>query len=333
MEETNFERTENDYCTKHREKLVDYCFDDHEALCHVCSHYEDHKNHKVKPLKEIMVEEESTIIDTRARLTEAIKSIELSFFKMNIETLQAHKELYISKLKSEFAVLYKMLDKKFSELYSKIVRAFEDCLSESEHMKVGFSAYLARLHYIRSVNCQRDIDLLHINMLADDLLGLNISTRFLHDFDIATESIFINEPVVKVQKTLDDYDFIDISERSLKILRQCFLESVILKPELVMPEFQAMFPSGASGGIQQSELLYKMQRDGCTPEVFHKRCNNKGATIMFIHANKGYVFGAFNPTSWLNEFSYSETDEAFLFSLCEPYRKRKPFKCRVKPGK
>jgi len=39
---------------------------------------------------------------------------------------------------------------------------------------------------------------------------------------------------------------------------------------------------------------------------------------MFIHANKGYVFGAFNPTSWLNEFSYSETDEAFLFSLCEP---------------
>jgi len=56
MEETNFERTENDYCTKHREKLVDYCFDDHEPLCHVCSHYEDHKNHKVKPLKEIMVE-------------------------------------------------------------------------------------------------------------------------------------------------------------------------------------------------------------------------------------------------------------------------------------
>ena len=219
MEETNFERTENDYCTKHREKLVDYCFDDHEALCHVCSHYEDHKTHKVKPLKEIMVEEESTIKDTRARLTEAIKSIELSFFKMNIETLQAHKELYISKLKSEFAVLYKMLDKKFSELYSKIVRAFEDCVSESEHMKVGFSAYLSRLHYIRSVNCQRDIDLLHINMLADDLLSLNISTRFLHDFDIATESIFINEPVIKVQKTLNDYDFMDISERSLKILR------------------------------------------------------------------------------------------------------------------
>ena len=54
---------------------------------------------------------------------------------------------------------------------------------------------------------------------------------------------------------------------------------------------------------------------------------------MFIHANKGYVFGAFNPTSWVNEFTYSETDEAFLFSLCEPLRRRRPFKCKVKPGK
>jgi len=73
--------------------------------------------------------------------------------------------------------------------------------------------------------------------LADDLLNLNISTRFLHDFDIATESMFINEAVPKVQKAIDDYDFIDISERSLKILRQCFLESIILKPELIIPEF------------------------------------------------------------------------------------------------
>jgi TLD len=105
----------------------------------------------------------------------------------------------------------------------------------------------------------------------------------------------------------------------LKILRQCFLDSKILRPELVTPDFQAMFPQ-TQGGIYQSELLYKMNRDGCTPEIFHKRCDNKGATIMFIEANNGYVFGAFNPTSWLNEFSYSETEDAFLFSLCEPTR-------------
>jgi hypothetical protein len=34
--------------------------------------------------------------------------------------------------------MYKMLDMKYSELYTKIVSAFEECVEESEHMKVGF---------------------------------------------------------------------------------------------------------------------------------------------------------------------------------------------------
>jgi len=38
--------------------------------------------------------------------------------------------------------MYKMLEVKYSELYSKINRAFEECAEESEAMKVGFSAYL-----------------------------------------------------------------------------------------------------------------------------------------------------------------------------------------------
>jgi hypothetical protein len=84
MEEANFERTENDFCTKHRERLVDYCYDDHEALCHVCSHYEDHKMHRVKPLKEIMIDEGTQVHVFKDKLSQAVKDIELSFFKMNI---------------------------------------------------------------------------------------------------------------------------------------------------------------------------------------------------------------------------------------------------------
>ncbi len=89
LEQTNYERTMDDFCTKHRERLVDYCFDDHEPICHVCSHYENHKRHTVKPLKEILVEQEERIKETRERLSEVIKSIEIGFFKMNLESLQA----------------------------------------------------------------------------------------------------------------------------------------------------------------------------------------------------------------------------------------------------
>ncbi len=58
-----------------------------------------------------------------------------------------------------------------------------------------------------------------------------------------------------------------------------------------------LFPAS---GIQKTELLYRMKRDGCSAEVFHKRCDERGATIILLHANNGYIFGAYNPTSWLN---------------------------------
>ena len=84
--------------------------------------------------------------------------------------------------------MYKMLEVKYSELYSKIHHVFEECVEESDAMKSGFQAYLQRLYFIKAVNPQRDIDVLYINQLSDDLLSLNVSTNFLHDFDVATYS-------------------------------------------------------------------------------------------------------------------------------------------------
>jgi hypothetical protein len=45
-----------------------------------------------------------------------------------------------------------MLEKKYSELYTKITTAFERCVVESDVMKVGFQAYLSRLYYLKNVN-------------------------------------------------------------------------------------------------------------------------------------------------------------------------------------
>jgi TLD len=47
--------------------------------------------------------------------------------------------------------MYKMLDLKYSELVSKINTAFEQCAQESDLMRLGFSAYLARLNYVKAV--------------------------------------------------------------------------------------------------------------------------------------------------------------------------------------
>jgi len=35
---------------------------------------------------------------------------------------------------------------------------------------------------------------------------------------------------------------------------------------------------------------------------------------MIVKTNDGYIFGGFNPTSWVSEFMYSECEDAYLFS-------------------
>ena len=80
LPEANLELTSEDFCMLHRERLLHYCFDDNQALCVVCAHYQDHTTHKVRALKDILAEQDSITKETKARLTEAIKSIEMRFF-------------------------------------------------------------------------------------------------------------------------------------------------------------------------------------------------------------------------------------------------------------
>ena len=65
------------------------------------------------------------------------------------------------------------------------------------------------------------------------------------------------------------------------------------------------------------------------PQRFHQCCDNKGATIMFVKANHGFIFGGYNPLSWMSDYSYSDTAEAYLFSVTDG-KGRKPVRCPVK---
>ena len=119
-----------------------------------------------------------------------------------------------------------------------------------------------------------------------------------------------------------------MSERHLANLRYCFIDSKILKPEMINNDLYITFPK-----IKQTELLYRMNRDGCKPDIFHRRCDNRGPTMILISANNGYIFGGYNPTSWISEYCYSECDDAFLFSITDPSNHRKPFKCVLSKSK
>lgn len=53
---------------------------------------------------------------------------------------------------------------------------------------------------------------------------------------------------------------------------------------------------------------------------------------MLVKANHGHIFGGFNPVSWVSDFSYTETDEAYLFSVTDG-QGRRPVRCPVRSQK
>lgn len=53
---------------------------------------------------------------------------------------------------------------------------------------------------------------------------------------------------------------------------------------------------------------------------------------MIVKANNGHIFGGYNPVSWVSDFSYSPTDQAYLFSVTDG-KQRQPVRCPVRRHK
>ncbi|KAK3596054.1 hypothetical protein CHS0354_032582 [Potamilus streckersoni] len=70
-------------------------------------------------------------------------------------------------------------------------------------------------------------------------------------------------------------------------------------------------------GPKQFTLLYCMNSHGCDPQVFHEKCDNRGATVTIIYSTSNHVFGGYTSISWQNsaEVRYAYDKSAFLFHL------------------
>lgn len=62
----------------------------------------------------------------------------------------------------------------------------------------------------------------------------------------------------------------------------------------------------------------KKRYNNTSAELFHKKCDNKGPTITVVSANHGFIFGAYNPASWIPSFCYTEAKDSFLFCVRRP---------------
>lgn len=68
------------------------------------------------------------------------------------------------------------------------------------------------------------------------------------------------------------------------------------------------------------KLLYKISRDGGSPQTFHHLCDNKGPTVTIFYNTDNNVYGGYLSESWLSIGGWIKDTSSFLFqfySNCE----------------
>ncbi|KAF0424047.1 btb/poz domain-containing protein 19-like [Gigaspora margarita] len=72
----------------------------------------------------------------------------------------------------------------------------------------------------------------------------------------------------------------------------------------------------SKGSHYKFNLLFRSSLDGLSSQTFHRKCNNKGATIIVVRdQNSSRLFGGYNPLDWNGENIYKETTDSFIFVL------------------
>ena len=65
----------------------------------------------------------------------------------------------------------------------------------------------------------------------------------------------------------------------------------------------------------QSELKYRMTRDGADFDTFHRLCDNISPNLLLIKDDKNNIFGGFTKVSWEKRDCQKNDPESFLFSM------------------
>ena len=71
-------------------------------------------------------------------------------------------------------------------------------------------------------------------------------------------------------------------------------------------------------GIKEAKMLYRGTRDGFDGKNFHKRCDNKGSTLIIARSDHNRVFGAFTDIPWTSPKQRKQVEgkgNSFLFTI------------------
>jgi len=311
---------------KHNEQLEFFCKDHNILCCGLClcklkkKGKGQHSECNVCAIEDIKEDKKNNLEKNIKILEEASISLEklISDLKTIIEQVNENKEklkLNIQKIFTKFRnalnqredeVLLEV-DKKFADFYFD-----DDILKKVEKLPKRIKLSLENGKKINKEWNNED----KLNLLINDCINIE---------DCIKELNLINEAKNKYKKFKDikfNFDLLEENEinkflENIKILGK--LEDEYFSNSLVL-ENNYKYINNLLTWINPNKnittkLLYRKSIDGDSYDIFHKLCDNQGATLVLIKSNEGFIIGGYTSLDWDNHSNWKKDNDTFLFSL------------------
>ena len=163
---------------------------------------------------------------------------------------------------------------------------------------------LIKLNLIIEYSPGKKIELLIPRKNLDENIQLNLITELTN---IKKENKEIKEKLTYLEQKIN----ILLQEKDKKDDLKGFENTIIKNNSEAVKILKWICPNNE----RRVKLLYKATPEENTRDDFHRKCDNKGATVTIIETTKGKRFGGYTSLSWDSSSLWKNDKEAFLFSL------------------
>ena len=337
IEKINSGEIINDYCQEnnHNIELQYYCKNHNQLCCAKCiTKIKDkgnglHKDCDIYTIEDIKNEKMNQLNNNIKNLELLSKNLQESINKLKniFENITKNKEEIQTKIQKIFTKIRNELNKREDFLIQQVEEIFnnnyfnEELIKQGEKLPNRINISLEKCKLMNNNkednnlvclinNCMNiENNLNEINKLKDSINKNNNLENskiifFPNEEEKKEELNYLIEAIKNFGKICKKSDFCipssiinnDINKQNLIVK---WIEEKINKKNI------------------QFELIFKMSIHGYNCEDFHKKCDNKGPTLIIIQTSNNRIFGGFTPISWKNSGDkiFDKSNQTFVFSL------------------
>ncbi|XP_059212617.1 E3 ubiquitin-protein ligase TRIM35-like [Centropristis striata] len=170
------QRASEALCSLHSEKLKLFCLDHQQPVCLVCSHSEEHTNHRFRPIDEAAQQHKKELQETLEPLKEKIKvfkEVKVKF-DQTAEHIQVQARRTETQIKEQFKKLHQFLEE---EEEARMAALREEEEQKSQMMKEKMEALSREIAALSDT----------VRATEDELRAEHVS--FLHNYKAAVERV------------------------------------------------------------------------------------------------------------------------------------------------